>query len=136
MKKADSPQALPVLTPWEKCYEAEGETVLTAKSLLPRCPEGQPGARRFNRFYHHLNRCFQRRVLLLSAEAQADLARARAASLWFSPLTAALTAQLEVGGESEAGEGVLTVRWQLAESGGFTCAGEEQWSMPGLLLLS
>lgn len=122
---------LPVLRSWEKWYESEGETVLTAESLLPHCPEGQRGSRRFNRFYDHLQQCFQRRTLLLSAEAAQAHAAARAASRWFQPWRAVLNARLEADEEA----GTLTVSWCLTESGGFTCAGEERWSLPGLLLL-
>lgn len=131
MKQPESPQSLPVLTPWEKQYQTEGETVLTAKSLLPRCPEGQKGSRRFNRFYDHLSRCYQRRTLLRAAEAEKAHGEARAASRWFAPWQSELTAQLEEDREA----GVLNVRWQLTESGGFTCAGEERWSLPELLLM-
>lgn len=130
MKQSETPETLPVLTTWEKEYQSDGETVLAAKSLLPRCPEGQRGSRRFNRFYEHLGRCFQRRTLLCAAEAEKVHGEARATSRWFSPWQSELTAQLEE--EREAG--ALWVRWRLTESGGFTAAGEERWSLPELLL--
>lgn len=123
-----TPDAL-TLVPWAQEYQADGETVLSAESLLPRCAGERRGARRFNRLYAHLQRCFLLRLRRRTEAETRRWAEARAAARWFSPGSSALRAELLPE------EGSVRVRWELWEDGARTRAGEDRWSLGTLWLL-
>lgn len=117
------------LVPWAHAYQADGETVLAAESLLPRCAGESRGTKRFNRLYAHLQRCFLRALERRAGAETRRWAEARANARWFSPGTAALRAQLLPE------EGSVRVRWELWTDGERVFAGEERWNLGRLWLL-
>lgn len=129
MKTPRPPFPEPAMQPWEKQYQSDGETVLTASCTLPRFSFPSPAARRVDRFYRHMERCFQRRAAALSRSAAQTRDAARAASRWFTPWACALSA------ETERDRDVLTVRWTLEEQPGAAISGMERWNTADGFLL-
>lgn len=122
MKHSHVPIPEVTLQRWEKQYEADGETVLSATCSLPHCASlPSAAAKRFDRFYRHMERCFRQRSAALAKRAAEAQSAARASSRWFTPWACTLQATVE------RTEDVLSVCWTLEEQPGVSFSGTERW---------